>query len=99
MAKVKNDVTNEVKKVVGVADPDKMAMYDKVAEFVAAEIGGDVFHVKPRSFKDEETGKTKKTGSYGLLFNLNGKLVTLEMVVKADTASEDDFVIEATTTA
>lgn len=97
MAKIVNQVT-EVKKTVGVADPDKIAMYDKVAEFIANEIGGKVMHVKPRSFKDEETGKTKKTGSYGLLFALNGKLVTLEMVVKADTASSDDFIIEATTT-
>lgn len=98
MAKIKNAVT-EVKKVVGVADADKMAMYDKVAEFVAGEINGAVYHVKPRSFKDEETGKTKKTGSYGLLFELNGKMVTLEMVVKADTANIEDFVVEATTTA
>lgn len=86
------------KKVVGIANPEKVKLYDKVADFIAKAFEEEVYHVKPRTVKDPVTKKNKKTGSYGLLFKLpGGSLATLEIVIKSDGTSLEDFTVEATT--
>lgn len=86
------------KKVVGIANPEKVKLYDKVADFIAKAFEEEVYHVKPRTIKDPVTKKNKKTGSYGLLFKLpGGSLATLEIVIKSDGTSLEDFTVEATT--
>jgi len=84
-------------KTVGVAHAGKTALYDKLAVFLNSELNTSVDFVAPKTIPSGVKGvKGKKTGSYGLLFEMDGELVTLELVVKQDGASKDDFKILAT---
>lgn len=86
------------KKVVGIANPEKVKLYDKIAEYIAECYDGEVYHVKPKTVEDKATKKKKKTGGYGLLFKLpGGSFCTCELVIKSDGTSLDDYTVEATT--
>lgn len=86
------------KKVVGIANPEKVKLYDELAEYIAKYYDGEVYHVKPKTVEDKETKKKKKTGGYGLLFKLpGGSFCTCELVVKSDGTSLKDYTVEATT--
>lgn len=86
------------KKVVGIANPEKVKLYDKLAEYIAECYDGEVYHVKPKTVEDKVTKKKKKTGGYGLLFKLpGGSFCTCELVVKSDGTSLEDYTVEATT--
>lgn len=86
------------KKVVGVANPEKVKLYDGLAEYIAQRYDGEVYHVKPKTVEDKVTKKKKKTGGYGLLFKLpGGSFCTCELVIKSDGTSLDDYTVEATT--
>ena len=86
-------------KTVGITNPLKAEWYDKLAAFIAQEINDEVHFVKPSTYKCEETGKTKRTGGYGLVFEVpKAGLVNIEVIFKKDDAELGDFIIEATVT-
>ena len=98
MKVIRTESENKNKKLRGVDNPDKIALYDDVAQYLADILGATVSHVKPTVYKCEETGKSKKTGCYGLAFEKNGQLYTLEIVAKDDKISLENFIVEAETT-
>lgn len=96
MAKRIIEQSTETKKVVGVQNPERMKLYDELAQFLSNKFQRKVDRVSPIYYYDEK-GKKKKTGSYGLAFEFAGTLATLEIVLKGSKEDIKDFVIEETT--
>lgn len=92
MTVVENNTVRE--STIGKEDPVKMELYDVVAQFIADKLGLDVSHTKPK--KVRIGGKTKQTGGYGLAFEYNDTLYTLQVTAK-QTATIDDFRVVAVT--
>lgn len=79
---------------------DKDIMYDSVAQCLANLLTLDVADVKPKISTDvDENGKKvrTKTGSYGLAFEIFGRVITVEICVKNEDVTMDDFVVTAIT--